>query len=229
LEVIILAGGLGTRLKGVINDVPKPMAPINEKPFLSYLMNQLIKNGITKIILSVGYKNQFIRSYFGDNYKNIPILYSIEKKPLGTGGAIKKAIDLVSNKLFLIVNGDTFFETDIKDIKSFFLKKKSDMLIVLKEMNNFSRYGSVNINKEYRITSFDEKKFVNNGFINSGIYFTKKDILKFFPKKDVFSFEKDFLEIFFNKIKIDALIKKGYFIDIGIPDDYYNFVKKNAE
>ena len=114
MEAVILAGGLGTRLRGIVSNVPKPMAPVNGIPFLSYVLDNLIDNGITRFILSVGYKYEFIEKIYGNSYRRCEIIYSVESKPLGTGGAIKKAINYINDKYFFIVNGDTIFKTDIK-------------------------------------------------------------------------------------------------------------------
>jgi len=122
METIILVGGFGTRLSHIVSDVPKPMIPVNGKPFLKYLFDYLLKNGVTYIILAVGYKSEIIQKYFGDDYKGISITYSVENTPLGTGGAIKKALDCCNEKYVFIVNGDTYFDVDLKQMKDFHIK-----------------------------------------------------------------------------------------------------------
>ena len=131
LEAIVLAGGLGTRLKSVVSNVPKPMAPIGDKPFLEYILKYLKKNGITRAILSVGYKSEIIEEYFGNNFEGIDLVYSVEKEPLGTGGAIKKAMSKVKSNQVYIINGDTFFDINLK---SLILEDNSKIILSLKHI-----------------------------------------------------------------------------------------------
>lgn len=229
MEAIILAGGFGTRLKGVISNIPKPMAPVNDRPFLSYVFDNLINEGINRFVLSVGYKYEVIEKFYGDSYKSCEIIYSVESNPLGTGGAIKKAIKYINDQYFFIVNGDTFFKTDLKKgIKKIF-SKTFDIIIFLKKMKDFDRYGSVELDRHNKIISFQEKKNIQLGLINSGVYLSSKRILEKLPNVDVFSFEKDFLEKRVTELNFKAIIKEGYFIDIGIPEDYLIFLKKNEK
>ena len=222
MEAIVLAGGFGTRLKEVVSDVPKPMAPVNGKPFLEYLIKDLGEKGIRHIILAVGYKKEIIKEYFKNRYENIEITYSEELTPLGTGGAIKKALKLAKEADIFIVNGDTFFDIDLKRMKEFHIENKSTLTVAVKEMENFDRYGSLVI-KENRIIEFEEKKKKAKGKINGGIYLIKKDLLNRI-EKEKFSFEKEILED--KKIEKYSYESKGYFIDIGIPEDYYLFKEK---
>lgn len=226
MEAIILAGGLGKRLQGIVNDVPKPMADICGRPFLSYLIDNLLGQGISKILLSVGYKYETIKKYFGLEYKDLDIEYAIENEPLGTGGAIMKAIELVNGESSIILNGDTFFDVDLKKIAEFHSKQDSNVTIAVKSMHSFDRYGSVAI-RGTRITGFEEKSFKKFGYINGGIYVVNKNILKFLKKnRSPFSFEVDFLFKNAAKIPFFAFISDGYFIDIGVPDDYMRAQKE---
>lgn len=216
MEAIVLAGGLGTRLKSVVSDLPKPMAPIANKPFLEYILQYLKKNGITRVILSVGYKWEIIKEYFGNNFENLELIYSIENEPLGTGGAIKKAISEVNSEEVFIINGDTFFNVDLKLLS---LTKNSKIILSLKEMHNFDRYGCVESNNEDIVTSFTEKEYRKAGNINGGIYLTKKAIFDKFTLEEKFSFE-EFMQNNFQKLTISVQVFNNYFIDIGIPKDY---------
>jgi len=219
-EAIVLAGGLGTRLRSVVKDVPKPMADVNGKPFLEYLLRYLQKNGIEKIILSVGYKWEVIKAYFGDSFEGIKIVYSVENEPLGTGGAVKKSLFFVNSNDVFIVNGDTFFNIDLKEFFAFHKKKRSVLSIALKAMNQFDRYGNVKIDNNNRIVSFEEKRYYEFGLINGGIYLLNKDFFMNFDWKDKFSFEKDFLEKYYKFYEFYGLPFDSYFIDIGVPEDY---------
>lgn len=227
MEAIILAGGFGTRLSTVVSDVPKPMAPIKGRPFLEYLLDDLNEKGINRIILAVGYKKEIIKSHFKEKYKNIDIVYSDEDIPLGTGGAIKKALTLTKDEDIFIINGDTFFDVDLKEMYQFHKKNSSKLTLAIKDMEKFDRYGSL-ILEGYKIIKFEEKKYIDKGYINGGIYLIKKELLNK-EKKESFSFEKDILENEMLKIEKYGYKSKGYFIDIGIPEDYYKFQKKESE
>lgn len=219
MEAIILAGGFGTRLQSVVSDVPKPMAPINGKPFLAYLINYLIKKGITRVVLAVGYKKDIIMDYFKDCYKDVEIVYSIEDKPLFTGGAIKKALEVCTGENVFVVNGDTFFDIDFKVLYKAHLTKKADITIAMKTMYDFDRYGTVVTTDDNEVKGFYEKCYVAKGNINGGIYCINKRLLLEMDA-DKFSFEKDYLEKQVGLSKIYGIDFAGYFIDIGVPDDY---------
>lgn len=156
MEAIILAGGFGTRLQQVVSDVPKPMAPINQKPFLEYILDDLKRKGISKIVLAVGYKREIIKNHFKEEYKGIKIKYSEENLPLGTGGAIKKALSYCETDDIFILNGDTFFDVDFIKMKRKHQKNHNDLTIAIKEMEKIDRYGTVIVKNE-QIIKFEEK------------------------------------------------------------------------
>ncbi len=219
-EAIILAGGLGTRLRKVVKNVPKPMAEINRKPFLEYLLMYLANFKIKKIILAVGYKYEIILKYFGNTYQHMKLIYSVEEELLGTGGAIKKALSFAETPTILVLNGDTFFKINLFEFWNFHIIKQADLSIALKSMKNFDRYGTVKIDKENRIIGFEEKSFKKEGLINGGFYLLNKKILEELPLPEKFSFEKDFLEKYYRKFKFYGLPFDEYFIDIGTPEHY---------
>lgn len=222
-EAIILCGGLGTRLRSVISDVPKPMAPIKNKPFLAFVLEYLKKQNISRVVLAVSYKYEIIQEYFGNSYLGMQILYSIEKEPLGTGGAILEALNLINSDSCYVLNGDTFFDVNLDRLKL----DNSDICVALKPMKNFDRYGSVDIDNNSYISAFNEKRFTSNGLINGGVYLIKKNIFNSFNLPNKFSFEEFFQENFliFNA---KATVFDDYFIDIGIPQDYKAFIDKNS-
>jgi D-glycero-alpha-D-manno-heptose 1-phosphate guanylyltransferase len=223
MEAIVLAGGFGTRLRTVVSDVPKPMASIKGVPFLVYIFNQLKKYGINRVILSVGYKYEIIQNYFGNNYEDIKIYYSIEDTPLGTGGAIKRAIDYVTEENIFILNGDTLFDVNLSDLYQKHRQLNTNVTIATKLMNNFDRYGTIEMENSI-ITEFHEKQPLEIGYINGGVYCIKTHVFKKYNLPEQFSWEA-FIEQNFNQIKIGSFISRGYFIDIGIPDDYLNAQK----
>ncbi|EAK0433060.1 nucleotidyltransferase family protein [Campylobacter lari] len=219
MQAIVLAGGLGTRLKSIVQDLPKPMASINGKPFLAFVLEYLKKQGITEVILSVSYKYELIQECFKDEFNGIKIRYNIEKELLGTGGAIKDALKFIQNQAY-VLNGDTIFDIDLKKL----VLNDSRICIALKQMQNFDRYGTVNVDDQGVVTSFEEKVFKKQGLINGGIYLLKKDIFDEFNLEKKFSFE-EFLQKNHKVLKIQTQIFDDYFIDIGIPEDYKKFTK----
>lgn len=219
-EAIILAGGLGTRLRSVVADIPKCMAPVAGKPFLQYVMEYLIGQGIQKFIFSLGYKHEMIRSWLKVQYPEQLIKISLEEEPLGTGGAILLACTQTTEKTVVVVNGDTMFTVDISKLEEFHENHNADCTLSLKPMTNFDRYGVVELREDLSVASFNEKQHYSSGLINGGVYvlnvpnFLKEGM----PAK--FSFEKDYLESYVNKRKFFGLVQDKYFIDIGVPEDY---------
>ena len=222
MEAIVLAGGFGTRLQGVVADVPKSMAMVNDKPFIDYLLNFLSGQGITKIIFSVGYKKEMIQSYIGPQYKNIPIDYVLEDEPLGTGGGIKKAFQKVDGKSAFVLNGDSMFRIDLNALKQLYEESFADVTLALRYLEETERFGSVRIDNKKRITGFFEKgRESGPGYINGGIYLINSSYIlnSSFPEK--FSIEKDCFEKYFHQSKFFGYPARGYFLDIGVPEDFY--------
>ena len=218
-EAIILAGGLGTRLKGVISDMPKPMAPVANQPFLKYIFDYLKQQGIERVILSVGYKYELIEDFFGNNYEGLELVYSTENEPLGTGGGIRLAVDKLNGGQAFIINGDTFFDVNLLEFEKVAITENSDLCLALKPMQSFDRYGSVSLQGS-RIISFKEKQFMQEGLINGGVYWFQKSLLEAFKSGEKFSFEQDLMEKQVDQKIISGFISDTYFIDIGIPEDY---------
>ena len=218
MEAIILAGGFGKRLRTVVKDVPKPMAKIGSKPFLEFIFEKLYKDKFNHIVLSTGYLSHKIESYFGNRYKNIRIDYSSEDFPLGTGGAIKKAIDLIKGDYFYVFNGDSFVDIEIEKIEKIF-KETNKQIIVGTELKSISRYGNI-IESKGKVISFNEKTKSGKGIINAGCYVFRKDVFKNFEFNQSFSIEKDFFPKLILKEEILLFITKSKFIDIGTPEDY---------
>lgn len=224
-EAIILAGGLGTRLRSVVPDQPKCMAPVNGKPFLFYVINYLQKSGIEKFIFSVGYMHEAIEEYLNKNYSSLDYKISFESEPLGTGGGIKLACEKVTQQNILACNGDTLFRINLQELSNFHKTKNAGCSLCLKPLKNFDRYGVVEINGNGSIQSFKEKKLYDSGLINGGVYTLNVERFKNENLPVKFSFEKDYLEkntqsSMDGKVKLFGLIQDEYFIDIGIPEDY---------
>jgi D-glycero-alpha-D-manno-heptose 1-phosphate guanylyltransferase len=220
-ECIILAGGLGTRLREVVSDVPKCMAEVAGKPFLSYLLDWCKVQSFGRVILSLGYLSEVVTSWVEKNEYPFEIIYAKEEEPLGTGGAIKLAMRSVLGERAVVINGDTFFDVDITELYTFHNEKSANISLALKPMTDFDRYGRVELNTDNRIIAFIEKQQCREGLINGGVYLIDKDVLlsdKELPLK--FSFEKNILEAKINTLPIYGNIQDTYFIDIGIPEDY---------
>ncbi len=222
ITAVVLCGGLGTRLRSVSGGLPKPMVPVAGRPFLEYVLDYLIRQGVTKVVLAVSYQKEFIVKHFGEQYKSLDIAYSIEPSPLGTGGAIKKAIEQHCqnpDELALIINGDTLVEYELADMCDKITGNDADLVMSLKSIDDTSRYGRVKVDKN-KITDFEEKQSGQAGLINAGVYLLSGRLSRDLPTRSSFSFEKDFLEQAIHSHHVLSSISDGYFIDIGIPEDY---------
>ena len=221
MEAIVLAGGFGTRLQEVVADQPKSMASINGRPFLEYLFDSLGSYGVTDVVLSVGYMREQIIDHFGELYKDIKIQYAIEEEPMGTGGGIRLAMWKIHGKRAIALNGDSIFRVDLKEMMARHTKKKAEITIALRELKDTGRYGSVTMNQARRITGFREKQEnAGKGFINGGVYIIEKQFLMEPEFRGNFSMEKDCFEQYYQDARMFGFPSKGYFIDIGIPEDY---------
>lgn len=222
LDSIILAGGLGTRLRGVVPELPKVLAPVNEKPFLDIILSALSKwECIEKVVIAVGYMaDKIIERYKDTSRYNFKILFSVEEELLGTGGAIKKVLPQTETDNVLVLNGDSYVETDLYDLEKKHMGVSASMSIVLREVENASRYGRVKLNGENRIVCFEEKTpGPSKGYINAGMYLIKRKLFDEVENNIVISLEKELLPVFIRK-RVYGYISYGKFIDIGIPETY---------
>lgn len=220
MECIVLAGGLGTRLQGVIGAMPKCMATVTGQPFLFHLFQYLESQNCNRVILSLGYKHEMVENWLIATDWEFEIEIVIETEPLGTGGGISLAMKKAKSENVFIINGDTMFRVDLKTMLDFHQSKNAAASLALKQLNNFERYGVVKIDKNECVQSFEEKTFTEEGLINGGIYILNRDTFfsKQFPEK--YSFEKEYLEQYVVEQKFYGFIADAYFIDIGIPEDY---------
>lgn len=220
-EAIILAGGFGTRLQSVVSDVPKPMAPVNGIPFLDYQLLYLKHYGIKKVVLSVGHLNEKILSHYKNNFQGIEIDYAVETSPLGTGGGIRLAMEKCESDTVLVLNGDSFFDIDLHSFFKQYDKADTSFALALRKVEDASRYGTVELS-DTKILSFKEKTGeTKSGTINAGVYVLNKELFLHKTEEDKnFSIEKDFFEKKLSQVNISGFEYEGYFIDIGIPEDY---------
>lgn len=220
MEAIILAGGLGTRLRGVIGEIPKCMAPVNREPFLYYLFRELAQQGAGRVVLSLGYRHEVVLDWLKDRQWPFAVDYVIEKEPLGTGGGIRLAMEQVKEEQALVLNGDTLFRVSLEQLQVFHRARKAVTTLSLKPLEHFDRYGTVVLDADARIRSFEEKKPLASGLINGGVYCISKAAFLSLPLPARFSFEKDYLEALGEDLPFYGFECTGYFIDIGIPEDY---------
>ncbi len=218
MEAIVLAGGLGTRLREIISDLPKSMAPIAGHPFLEILLGNLEKKGFNRIIFSLGYKADIITKHFGSKFGNMELCYEVESSPLGTGGAIRASLMHCQGDHAFIFNGDTFLDLEVDQIEALWNAYKKP-IIVAREIQDTQRYGQLCVESN-RIIEFTYKAISGPGLINAGCYVLPRDALDSFELGHAFSLEKDFMSIYVKKTYVATFISKGFFIDIGIPSDY---------
>ncbi|MFY0254950.1 nucleotidyltransferase family protein [Chitinophaga sp. 30R24] len=219
-ECIVLAGGLGTRLRSVVADKPKCMAPVGDRPFLYYLLQYLHQQGITHAVLSLGYLAEQVIDWCNNTALPLRVSFSVEAEPLGTGGGILHALHTLEGNDLFIVNGDTYFEVDLPALQQFHITHQAALSLALKPMKQFDRYGSIQLDAAQRINAFHEKQFCGEGLINGGIYFTTANFLRSLALPEIFSFEKAVLEPGVTTGNFYGFISDTYFIDIGIPEDY---------
>jgi D-glycero-alpha-D-manno-heptose 1-phosphate guanylyltransferase len=219
-EAIILAGGLGTRLRSAVPDLPKCMAPVAGRPFLSHVIDQLRMQGIEQFIFSLGYKAEVIEAFLASHYPTLQYKTVVEEEPLGTGGGILLACKEATSNPVAIANGDTLFKVDVSTISLLHHQQNAECTLALKPMQNIDRYGVVEMNETNCIQTFKEKQFYKEGLINGGVYLLNTTLFlqRLLPKK--FSFEKDYLEKYVHQSNFYGCLQQGYFIDIGIPEDY---------
>ena len=219
-EAIVLAGGFGTRLRNAVPNLPKAMAPVNERPFLSYIINYLRLQGIERFVFSLGYKAEAIESWLKKYYPALDYTTVVESEPLGTGGGLQLALQECTTPHVLAANGDTLFKIKAWDFEKVHVANRSECTLALKPMQPITRYGIVELGLGQVVLSFKEKGVYNQGLINGGVYLLDREQFQKRGLPKSFSFEKDYLEKFSSDKKFFGSIQEGYFIDIGIPEDY---------
>jgi D-glycero-alpha-D-manno-heptose 1-phosphate guanylyltransferase len=218
-QAIVLAGGLGTRLRSVVPDMPKPMAPVAGRPFLGWILDQLSEAGFERAVLAVGYKFEAIRKHFGDRYRGLALRYSVEETPLGTGGAIRLALDHITSSPVFVLNGDTYLDLDYPAMLANHLRTQATLSVAVCHVQDVSRYGTLDIDGG-AIANFREKGGSGPGYINAGTYLLSAGLFEGIPAGEAFSFEQQLLAPRVREIQPRAYLSDGLFIDIGVPDDY---------
>lgn len=219
-EAVILAGGFGTRLRAVVSDVPKPMAPIGDEPFLALLMAHLARNGFERVLLSVGYLADVIVAHFGHAWRGMAVDYVREAAPLGTGGAIRAALAHCTADHAHVFNGDTYLGLDCRETEALWDSRRTP-IIVAREVPDTARYGRLEVGADGHVAGFLEKAVSGGpGWINAGCYVLPVSITAEFPPGDPFSFETDYLREAVARRPVLACPIDAEFIDIGTPEDY---------
>lgn len=223
---VILAGGLGTRLRSAVPDLPKPMADVRGKPFLAYLMSYWIDNGVTRFVISVGYKRESIIGYFGHQYRGVPIEYVEEETPLGTGGGLLLATERLREP-FVLLNGDTFFEVQLEALVNFHRSKGSKWTFTLFCANEANRYGGVVLDSNSRIQSLATAKGDVGALANGGVYLLEPNALnsRKFNVGQKYSLEDEVIPALLeSNVPFYGFESGGQFLDIGVPTDYFRAV-----
>ena len=220
ITTIILAGGLGTRLRPVFSNRPKVLAEILGQPFLTYLLDQLSDAGCWNVVLCIGYMGDKVQEVYGDTYKHLHLLYSREDAPLDTGGALRLALPLLKSDPVLVLNGDSYIHVDLHSYMNWFCQKDRSASLLLTSMSDTGRYGMVKVGKDESVLAFEEKGIARGaGWINAGVYLMKKSLLRLIPPGKAFSLEREFFPSLVGK-GLFGYQCKGSFIDIGTPESY---------
>lgn len=217
---IVLAGGLGTRLRIVSGDTPKPLVTIGSRPFLEYVLDTLVNAHVPVIFLATSYRWHLFRDHFGDTYRGVPLLYSVEDEPLGTGGAVRKCFQDNQFSTALVLNGDTLFKISLDAFVDAHFAKSSVLTLALRSVPDASRYGRVTCGNDQRILTFEEKGVHEPGLINGGTYVIDRSAFQHISLPEKFSLETDLLQRGVTSIRPIGIVCNDYFIDIGIPDDF---------
>lgn len=218
MKAVVLCGGLGSRLGALTAQTPKPMLPVAGRPFIDHVMDRLVQAGLDSLVMAAGFEWQKLRDHIGSSWRNVPVRYSVESAPLGTGGAIKAAMAGCAQDDILVVNGDTLFDIDLGAFLAFASSQNAQATIALRGIEDCARYGRVTVDTQNKLQSFGEKGHPGPGLINGGIYFLKAQALDGI-ESEAFSFETEFLTARHSQEPIYGMAFDNYFIDIGIPAD----------
>jgi D-glycero-alpha-D-manno-heptose 1-phosphate guanylyltransferase len=218
-EAIVLVGGLGTRLRGVVPDLPKPLAPVAQRPFLTYVLDHFADNGMRKVILATGYLAEKVEQAIGRRWKGMEVAYSREEQALGTGGAVRLAATLLQGSEVHIANGDTFLRFDLSELENAVAARGCLLGVALAQVADVGRYGAVVV-EDGVVRSFKEKGGQGSGLINAGSYFLTATALDALPADPSFSFEERVLLPAASRGVVAGFSHTSDFIDIGVPEDY---------
>jgi D-glycero-alpha-D-manno-heptose 1-phosphate guanylyltransferase len=218
MEAIVLAGGLGTRLASKLDGIPKAMAPVAGRPFLEILLRQLKREGCSRTLVSVGYLHEVIEKHFGTVFEEMRLDYVLEETPLGTGGAIRRALEAANTEFVIALNGDTFLDADYAAMLRFQAAERAAFTVAVTHQPDLARYGGVLL-EGTRIVGYEEKGRSGPGWINAGAYVLSREMEWPAGLGERFSFERDFLAAETARLAPAAFKVDGFFLDIGVPED----------
>jgi D-glycero-alpha-D-manno-heptose 1-phosphate guanylyltransferase len=218
-EAVVLVGGRGTRLRAVVSDLPKPLAPVNGRPFIAYLLDALANGGLHHVVLATGYLADLVESTLGSDWHGMRLSYSVEDHPLGTGGALRQALASTAGGPLFVLNGDTYLEFDAAGFAAAMQAGGAELGVALAAVPDVSRYGAVKVDAG-RVVGFGEKAEHGPGLINAGVYYFSRSALAALPARDAFSLETEVLVPAAAAGRLHAFTDTDGFIDIGIPEDY---------
>jgi NDP-sugar pyrophosphorylase family protein len=227
----ILAGGLGTRLRSVVSDRPKVLASVRGKPFLAYLLDQLLEAGVSRVVLLTGYRGEQIEETFGDQYGDLALAYSHEPEPLGTAGALRFALAQLfpssatgaasAGDGVIVLNGDSYCDADFAQFRAFHERERGDASLVLAQVPDTSRFGKVDVSPSHRLQRFVEKQEAGGaGWINAGIYRLNRDLIEQIPAGRAVSIEREMFPDWLRSRRLLGFESEGCFLDIGTPETY---------
>jgi NDP-sugar pyrophosphorylase family protein len=222
ITAVILAGGKGTRLQSAVSDRPKVLANVGGRPFISYLLDQLIEAGIKSVVLSTGYMSEMVVAELGESYKDLKLTYSVEDTPLGTGGGLRRALGFLEDEMVLVLNGDSYVDLDLGAFLKWFSLRDRDAAIALASVSDVSRYGSVELGEGGVITAFKEKEAGKGGegLINAGVYLVKRSLVEEIKADEPYSLERELFVSLVKNARLWGFPFEGAFIDIGTPESY---------
>jgi D-glycero-alpha-D-manno-heptose 1-phosphate guanylyltransferase len=227
MEAVVLAGGFGTRLRSVVPDLPKPMAPVAGRPFLEILLTWMARSGFRRVVLSLGYKADMIVGHFGSSYAGMELVYEIETTPLGTGGAIRQASRHCTGTHYFVLNGDSYLDLDVLQVEAWWQRNRAP-IIVARAVPDTARYGRL-ATSGHQVTAFEGQGTPGPGVINGGCYVFNIDQLSDWPLGKAFSVEADYFPHHVKNRRVDVFVTQGQFIDIGVPEDYARAQTELAE
>lgn len=218
---VILAGGLGTRLRSVVSDRPKPLAIVNGRPFITYLLDQLTDAGLQRVVLCTGYLGEQVVAALGSEWRSLELIYSQEQTPLGTGGAVRQAWTQLQSEVILVMNGDSYCEIDWAALWAQHQLHPQDSIMVVTQIPDVQRFGQVKLNSDGQIIQFEEKgRNSGPGWINAGIYLLPTSELQSMPVDQPSSLERSSLTALASQHRLWGHRSQGVFVDIGLPESY---------
>lgn len=220
ITAVVLAGGLGTRLRSVVNDRPKVLAEIRGQPFLTYLLDQLASAGVRNVVLCTGYLGEQVRATFGDTYDNIRLIYSQESAPLGTAGALRLALPLFKSDSVLVMNGDSYCDVEVRPFRDWHFQREAHASMVLVEVADVGQFGSVEVDPLGKVMGFKEKNMTRRaGWINAGVYMVAVSLVESIPKVGAVSLERTMFPAWIHH-GLYGYRSEGKFLDIGTPEKF---------